>query len=159
VLSKANAQIRETKQLLKADDAKGVLLVASDGNFDLTPHTIHYLLSRLLMKNHPDGRPQYSQIDGIAYFSGRTLVQVGEDGRPAMVWISGPRRKDDETITGFLSHLARQWHQYVERMTARPQEHLDVAPDRIKDLRFAGLTPSMPRINLADRNKKKSPTH
>ena len=76
VLGAANTQIRETKQLLNVPDAKGVLLVASDGNLDLTPHTIHYLLSRLLMKKHPDGSQQYSQIDGIAYFSGKTLVRV-----------------------------------------------------------------------------------
>jgi hypothetical protein len=37
VLGAANAQIRATKRLLNLPDAKGVLLVASDGNFDLTP--------------------------------------------------------------------------------------------------------------------------
>jgi hypothetical protein len=155
VLGKANEQIRETKQLLNVPDAKAVLLVASDGNIDLTPHTVHYLLSRLLMKKHPDGRKQYSQIDGIACLSGRTLVQVSEEGRPAMVWISGPRRTDDTAITEFLSHLALAWHQYVAQITARPLEHLDVKPDQIKDLRFAGFTPPLPRINVAERLKKK----
>jgi hypothetical protein len=41
ILSAANAQIRETKRLLNVPGAKSVLLVASDGNFDLKPHTIH----------------------------------------------------------------------------------------------------------------------
>jgi len=157
VLSTANAQIRQTKHFLNVPDAKGVLLVASDGNFDLTPHAIHHLLSRLLMKKHPDGRQQYSQIDGFAYFSGRTLVQVGEDGRPTMIWISSPRQKDDKAITEFLSQLGRAWHQHVERISARPMERLDVDPDRIRDIRFAGVAPPLPRINVADRFKPKWP--
>jgi hypothetical protein len=109
------------------------------------------------MKNHPDGRSQHSQVDGFAYFSGRTLVQVGEGGRPAMVWISGPRRKDDAAVTEFLTQLGRAWHQNVGRMTARPLERLDLKPDQIDSLRFSGVTPPMPHINVAERFRKKFP--
>lgn len=154
VLSKANAQIRRTKELLNLPRANGVLLVASGGNLDLTPHTIYYLISKLLAKKHPNGQPQYSQIDGVVYFSGRTLVQVGENGKPAMLWICGPRLASDEAMTSFVRELGRGWREYVARIEAKPLERVEVNPEQMKDLRFAGVPQRLPRINIPNVRKK-----
>lgn len=61
VLATANQQIRETKKLLNMPKAKGLLMVASDGNRDLLPNDVWFFLTRLLQKTHEDGSPQFSR--------------------------------------------------------------------------------------------------
>jgi hypothetical protein len=100
VLGRANGQIRETKKLLNMPGAKGLVMVASDGNQDLLPSDVWFYLTRLLQKKHEDGRPQYSHIHAIVYFNPRMLAQLPRSGQAAHLWMSGSRNNDDPELLG-----------------------------------------------------------
>jgi hypothetical protein len=69
VVSKANKQIEWTKERLGIPDAKGILLLANDGNYSFEPYNLVVLVSQILRKLHPDRTPQYSSIHAVAFFS------------------------------------------------------------------------------------------
>jgi len=149
----ANTQIGSTKELLKMPDAKGLLWVASDGNEDLKPDTVLFLLKRILAKKHPDGRPCFSNIHALAYFSPRMLVELPQSGQPAQFWFSGSRDPGDRPMLSFLSELCNAWPQYVawaQGIPVRPVGGTAVQPE---NLRFLGVSPRMPKIKVADPNR------
>ena len=153
VVNAANTQIGSTKEFLKMPDAKGLLWVASDGNEDLRPDTVLFLLKRVLGKKHEDGRPRYSNINALAYFSPRMLVEMPQSKQPAQFWFSGSRDSGDQQMLAFLSELCTAWPQYVawaQGISVRRVDGNGVPPD---DLRFLGVPPRMPRIKVSDSNR------
>src|ERR1019366_6561386 len=87
VLAKANHQIRTTKELLNMPAAKGLLIVASDGNEDLLPSDVWFFFTRLLQKKHPDGRPQFSSVHSLVYLNPRMPVLRPGTKQPALLWM------------------------------------------------------------------------
>lgn len=147
VVSAANSQIESTKQIIDMPDAKGLLWVASDGNVDLQPDAVWYLLMRILQKKCEDGSPQYSNIHAVAYFSPRMLVEVPQSKMPALFWFSGSRQDDDEDMRAFLSLLCDAWPRYVawaQGIAVRPVDGRTVSPE---NLRFLGVPTRLPRIS------------
>jgi hypothetical protein len=69
IIKKANHQIRETKNYYEDDSAKGLLIIANDGNPMLKLDFMAHLLSRIL-KN------QYSSINSVIYFSANLAVRM-----------------------------------------------------------------------------------
>jgi hypothetical protein len=69
ILRQANQQIRATKELLKMPNAKGLVMVASDGNGDLNPSDVPYFFSRILHSERPDGIILFPDIDALVYFN------------------------------------------------------------------------------------------
>jgi hypothetical protein len=153
VVNAANTQIGSTKELLKMPDAKGLLWVASDGNEDLKPDAVLFLLKRILAKKHEDGKPCYSNIHALAYFSPRMLVEIPQSKQPAQFWFSGSRDPGDGQMLTFLSELCTAWPRYVawaQGIAVRSVEANAVQPE---DLRFIGVPPRMPRIKVAEPNR------
>jgi hypothetical protein len=72
---------------------KGLLWVASDGNVDLQPDAVWYLLTRILQKKCENGDMQSSNIHAVAYFSPQMLVEMPHSKVPALFWFSGSRQK------------------------------------------------------------------
>jgi hypothetical protein len=68
IVRKANKQIRETKEYLGESTAKGLLIIANDGNKLLKPDFMAHLLARIL-KN-------YSNINSVIYFSANLAVSL-----------------------------------------------------------------------------------
>ncbi len=68
IVKKADEQIRETKKWLDMPDAKGLLLIASDGNLVMQPYDVAFFLTRVFRKKTGDGRDQYSNIDAFSTF-------------------------------------------------------------------------------------------
>lgn len=149
-IAKASKQIEESKALLNMPSAKGVLMVASDGNEDLLPHTVWRLLVRILQKKHTDGSPQFSHIHGVIYFTPRMPVQNPKTGESTMLWHAGPRDASDEATITFLRAISAAWPEHVSRVSGRESQHEAGEHIDLENARFAGTTPRMPRINVTD---------
>jgi hypothetical protein len=138
VFAKANAQISATKRLLGRAAAKGVLLLASDGNKDLQPGSVWFLAGQILDKKHPDGSPQYSHINGLAYFTPRIPVWVPQRRQHVFIWADDVRG-DDAALSDFLKSLASAWHHFQTRQLGAPIPRLTAesfAP--VRDASFPG---------------------
>ncbi len=145
-VKKANGQIANTKRILNRPDAKGLLWIASDGNGDLQPDLVWFVLKRILGKKNPDGSSQYSNIDGLVYFNPRMPVEVPRGPNPGLFWLSATRDTDDHRLEECVKELGEAWIQYNERcLLGRPikREYGGNAP-----LRFAGFEPRVPHIDV-----------
>jgi hypothetical protein len=129
--------------------ARGLLWVASDGNLDLQPDAVWFLLTRILQKKRENGTPYYSNIHGLAYFSPRMLVEMPQSKQPALFWFSGSRQADDQ-MAACLNELCTAWPQHVareQRIVVRQVDGKTVSPE---NLRFLGVPPRMPKIQVSD---------
>ena len=150
VVNAANGQIESTKEILNMPAARGLLWVASDGNLDLQPDAVWFLLTRILQKKRENGTPYYSNIHGLAYFSPRMLVEMPQSKQPALFWFSGSRQADDQQMAACLNELCTAWPQHVareQRIVVRQVDGKTVSPE---NLRFLGVPPRMPKIQVSD---------
>jgi hypothetical protein len=145
VVGKANSQIGRTKEILNMPDAKGLLWVASDGNEDLQPNDVWFLLTRILQKTDENGTPLFSNIHGLAYFSPRMLVQMSQSEQPAIFWFSGCRHAGDSQLVACLNELYSEWPQYVARTQRIVVQQIGGRPENVH---FPGVLPRMPRIQI-----------
>jgi hypothetical protein len=142
IVFEANNQIKSTKEILNMPDAMGLLWVASDGNEDLQPNIVWYLLTRTLQKKKANGEPAYSSIHGIAYFNPRMPAQVPQANEPAIFWFDGCRQPNSELAT-LLSELSGEWPRYVASAHGITVREVSGTPE---DTRFFGVPPKMPTI-------------
>jgi len=150
IFAKANQQIRSTKKLLGLPDAKGLVMVASDGNESLPPMDVLYFLGRILRKKHPDGTPQYSNIHSLLYFNPRMPAAFTGSDQPALVWATVPRQDEDHGMTGFPNALGDQFRGYMERTMAVRFGEAEPIKGQRPTLGFLGVAPQMPRIRVTD---------
>jgi hypothetical protein len=155
ILAKTNQQIRATKELLKMPDARGLLMVASDGNEDLPPGDVLFFLARLLRKQHPDGRPQFSNLHSLVYFNPRMPALLPVTGQPALLWATVVRNAGDQEIGEFLDALGGAFQGYMERTMGLPFPEAGLEAAQHRNLKFAGVSSRMPRIQVADSPTKK----
>lgn len=153
VLRNADDQIHETKALLNMSQAKGLLIVASDGNQDLVPYDIWFVLTRLLQKKHEDGRPRFSHIHALAYCNPRMLVRLPGSGQPTFLWLSGSRRNDDHELQSFLNRLSQAWFVYMGRLVGQQLDMKDWGSVPIEDITFSGARPRMPLIYVGNSDR------
>jgi hypothetical protein len=137
VIKKADGQIRETKILLQMPDAKGLLLLASDGNEDLQPNDVWTLVWRTLNKKKEDGSPQYSHIEAVVYFTPRMSVRAQRGGSLATCWFRGLRQVDDAELNGLLPALRDAWTDYLGSRSGVEVRQVDGRSLRLEDLKFA----------------------
>jgi hypothetical protein len=134
-VKQANRQIRQTKEYFGLPDAKGLLILANDGNYALTPEMSMSILARLL-PNH------YSSIDSFIYFTPNIRLASNRYDRQANLWISGPSRPSANSVeTEYLSQIEKGWTRYVEHITGEQVTiFYEDDPDTIRDLRFIRST-------------------
>jgi hypothetical protein len=149
IVKAADAQIASTKEILGLPTARGLLWVASDGNQDLQPDTVWFLLTRILRKTQEDGSPQYRHIHGMVYFSPRMIAEMPQTTLPVLFWFAGPREDGDQEMTTLLGMLGVVWPQYVAS-AQRVQLHLVDKKNSPSDLRFAGPPRPLPKIYMGD---------
>jgi len=131
-VKQANRQIRQTKEYFALPDAKGLLILANDGNYSLTPEMSMSILARLL-PNH------YSSIDSFIYFTPNMRLASNRYERQANLWISGPSNRPSANAveSDYLSEIEQGWTRYIEHITGETvtifNEH---DPDTIRHLRF-----------------------
>jgi hypothetical protein len=157
VLRQANQQIRQTKQLLNLSGARGLLMVASDGNEDLHPPDLMFFFSRLLSNNPSNDTAEFSSIDAVPYFNPRMPARLPTRGQLALIWATILRKEDDRAMVGFLDELSNLFKTYMEKTFATSFHNLtgDQMPHR--DLRFAGVPQRVPEIDLSKPSSKQKP--
>jgi hypothetical protein len=136
VVASANKQLEQTNKTLGLPSARGILLLANDSNFDLDPHSLAVLVSRILKKHHSDGSPPYSSIHAVCVFSGNLLVSSPSLPMPALFWIPAFRQfPPDAGLSELLTSLDKSWHECLSRTVGRPIPRIEVADDHLEELR------------------------
>ena len=105
VVRAAHRQIKQTKETLGLDEAKGLLLLANEGNADFEAHNLLLTVAHILKKKHPDGSPQYSSIRAASIFSHNLLVSSPDLPGHAFFWMNGHRPFCDDSMKAFQSKL------------------------------------------------------
>jgi hypothetical protein len=149
IVKAADAQIASTKEILGLPAARGLLWIASDGNQDLQPDTVWFLLNRILRKKQEDGTLQYRHIHGIAYFSPRMIAEMPQTSLPVLFWFSGSRDDTDQDMNALLGMLGSAWPQYVASAQS-VQIRLVDKKNTPSDLRFAGPPRLLPKIYMSE---------
>ncbi len=149
VVVAANNQIKITKETLNMPNAKGLLWVASDGNEDLQPDVVMYLLIRILQKKHPTGLPAFSHIHGLVYFSPRMFVEVPQSPHPALIWCPYSRTHDEQ-MDACIEELGRAWPRYVAWAQGITVLERDEPATMGRDVRFLGVKERIPFIKMRD---------
>jgi hypothetical protein len=104
VITKADKQIRTTKKTTGFPDARGLLLLVSDGNYFLRPEQVLGLAGRIL------GR-RFSNINSVVYFTVNSAVDMPNLNRDGLLWVQGFREGIDPVSQEFLSKLKTGWFQ------------------------------------------------
>ena len=149
-IKKANRQIRETKKYLGASNAKGLLLLANDGNLSLELEKILYLLSVILKHN-------YKSINSLVYFTVNMTASVPDIKEESLFWIPLERETQPAISSEFIERLFKQWknyHQSILDMNINTYVISDPSVDFIEKCLFSPLIKTE-RTNVASRFKTK----
>jgi hypothetical protein len=136
IIKKADHQIRETKKWLGIPDAKGLILIASDGNLAMQPYDVGFFLTRILAKKKPDGTAQYSSIDGFFHFSLNQFAKAQEFKPPILFTHAGPRYSNDFQMRKFCSDLQDAWHIYLSKLNGMPVPKITASPGMIQQMKW-----------------------
>jgi hypothetical protein len=107
---KANKQIRSTKALLHCPDARGLLLVANDNNYGLSPQLLVGTIAETLLKLED------SHVDGFVYFTPNVYHEVEEyaaRGIAVELWIP-VYKPGSESMSDFVNALGSAWGDFNE---------------------------------------------
>jgi hypothetical protein len=135
-VKQANRQIRKTKEYFNLPNAKGLVIIANDGNYAMTPEMSVSIFSRLL-KNH------YSSIDSFIYFTPNMRFASHRYDRQANLWMSGAsnRISAKPVEDHYLIQIKEGWIQYIEYTTGQSVTVFNEAdPDAIRGLHFVRPT-------------------
>lgn len=131
-IKKANRQIRETKEHLELPDARGVLLLANDGNFAFDPAFMFNVLHHSLHKT-------FHSIDAVIYFTANLMVTTPRSPNGALFWAHVAIQGRPKIEAAFESRLRSSWLSVVESETGRrPTELVEdkLTPEIIDQMRF-----------------------
>jgi len=133
----ANKQIKGTKRILNAHEAKGLLFVTSDGNTSLQPYDVLYFLDRTLKKKKPDGSPLYSNIRGVVYF---TLSSPGYHqavSMPILFWLGIPCDPNDNEMKTFMNYLETHWFSFIREVKGQAVLRMIDQRIRLQDIKIS----------------------
>jgi hypothetical protein len=136
IVKQANRQIKKTKQLLDAEQAKGILFISSDGNSSL-PYDVMFFLDRILKKKKDDGSPQYSNIEGVVYFSWSMLGHHPNIPLPVQFWMGFPRDSNDVKLREFIDHLEILWYEFQCTLTGQRIPRLVQTGSNLRDIKIS----------------------
>jgi hypothetical protein len=132
-VEKANKQIKETKKHFGLPDARGLLILANDGNYSLTPQISMNILGNLLPR-------AFTGIDSFIYFTPNMRLASSRYDRQLHVWISGAARPGANAIDAdFMNKIQAGWAQYLARLTGEDVTVFsEEDPDSLEHLKFVG---------------------
>jgi hypothetical protein len=110
---KANTQIKETKKHLNAPSAKGLLLLANNGNLGFTPSVVAHLLARML-------KTSYSSINSIIYFSANHPVSHPGISMPSHFWIDAFVGEREQAPKELREKLQTEWMKHYSGLIEGP---------------------------------------
>lgn len=136
IVADANKQIRETKKFFSLPEAKGLLLLANEGNFYFQPQDVLGMLSRMFAKKKENGQALYSHIDLVVFFSANVTVRSPTLGEDTLLWAVAPRRPMDAALADFLEQLRRSWIEHYERAIGTKVRETELSENALKEMKF-----------------------
>lgn len=137
-LTDANKQIKETKTYFDLPNAVGLIILANDGNFTLTPDLTIDILSRQFKKH-------FSAIESFIFIAPHLPAEMRGVDKELRVWMSGSTRQESVGVPeAHLSQLGDAWQDFVQSKSDEPIERIDIDDhSRVRDLRFIGTKGSI----------------
>jgi len=129
-IDKANDQIKKTKIRLNLPDYKGLLFLASDGNYFIKPRHVRALVADLL-KNPSKNR----SINTVIYFTANVVTVRPNDPTFTRLWVQLYRDKEffENVSLQFLKKLYNGWVSYYSNI-------IGIDLKNISELNEEGLT-------------------
>jgi hypothetical protein len=121
-IREANEQIKSTKNLINMPGAKGLLVLAHDGDYSLNPEAVLNLVSRSIMGN------RYSGIDDLIYITGNMLAKRLGDPADYTVFVHCHRDAEKAVPADLVSRLRTEWGKELESIFGFPMNTI-VNPD------------------------------
>lgn len=113
-IEKANRQIKETKKYFGLPDAKGLLILANEGNYSIDPQLMMQILSNLL-------RSRYTSIDSFIFFTPNMRAYAPQIDSQFHVWMSGSTRQSANAVESeFLREIQKGWVSFLEGKYREP---------------------------------------
>jgi len=112
-IQKANVQIRETKRELRLVDYNGLVILANDGIYSLSPAAFINAAQQAL-------RHDFSEIKYFIYLTANIFTHLRESPMPTLFWIGFDMQKGPEMDSKFIDRLGRNWRLLVCKNTGLP---------------------------------------
>lgn len=127
----ANRQIRDTKSRMNLPSAKGILIIANEGNsYHDHPDSHRRLIAEILRKRTPTGELRYPHINGAVHFSIKD-VKSRDEGMYfwANLQMKQSPAEDVQPIADFQRDLQQAWYNYLERKAGiKVRQHTEPSP-------------------------------
>jgi len=106
---KANKQIQATKDALNIPDARGLVLIANDGNYFLEPMQGFHLIIQVMLEHFRE-----CAIDGFVYFSVNVAAQDPRTNRELMFWMPSYSQEGGD-LPDFVNQLGADWNIFYSK--------------------------------------------
>lgn len=111
-LRSANQQIRESKETHNFQNAKGLLLLANDGNYSIEPEHMGQILAK-----HLNGG-NYPNIDTVLFFTVNMAVQVPDEDVVSRLWVYFYRETPEQGVpVPFMDEMGVAWASFFKELT------------------------------------------
>lgn len=107
-ISKANKQIRETKNNLGLNEYAGAVWIVNENNTILNPSWLVEVVSRILQKD------DFSEVEAVILSNLNLAVDGGEIARPSLFWVPVYRTNESEIMYQFTQYLGVQWAEFIK---------------------------------------------
>lgn len=129
IVKKANLQIRETKARLNLPNAKGVLLLANDGNYSLETESVLILVTSII-------RYQFTNVNYVAYFTVNMQAELRTLEGDIYVWAMAHGEKEKEYSYEFLHKLGDAWIEHVNKVTGIKHKVINAPKELVEHIKF-----------------------
>lgn len=147
----ADKQIRETKLLLNQPNAKGLVLLANDGNYFLENKDFIGLIANLMQRKYLK-----SDIDGFVFFTINQVSERQDSDLDWNLWAPFYREENNIELGNFVNELGHNLYtNFLTRVTGIDltehikTDNLEKGIDLIKDLKH------IPKENIYKTKKKR----
>jgi hypothetical protein len=113
ILSHADKQTRDTREIFSIQNAVGVVVILNEKVSTLSPDVIHYGLSYVFRKISGDGSLRYPHNNGVILISEAHIADIPHPGKvfPILVFTS-PHGRGKADVGHFSSMLMERWAKF-----------------------------------------------
>lgn len=114
ITKKGNDQIKNSRQLLNANDASGIVVFLVDGFYSVSPFLIIEML-------HDPVTRQFSGVDAIIVLTFRRKVTLDYGDGPFDYFVFEPRYSPGypKSLPTFVDNLGSRWFEYMQRLSGK----------------------------------------
>lgn len=129
-IRKANKQIKTTKKTLRMDSAIGILIVAQDGEYSMSPKDVLSFLARCM------NGETFSSINNVIYVNANMPLTCPNDTRDLYIWAEAFRDKTRSAPSALLRSLRDAWSQELAIAAGGPIAARAETSGFLDDLKF-----------------------